>query len=97
MFICRLSHVAQVCFLLLASPSLRKLGSTAGAAGSLATREHWGGRDALYSVFSPCDVRGLSRSAQVAAVLFELIASKNVLSTASLQCRVLAATSTFSR
>jgi hypothetical protein len=69
-FICHLSHVVQVCFLLLASPSLRKLGTAAGAVASLATREHWGGRDALSSVFSPCDVRGLSRSEQVAVVLY---------------------------
>ena len=64
-FICPSSHVVQVCFLLLASPSLRKLGSVAAASTTLAAREHWSGRDAVGSIFSPCDARGLSISAQV--------------------------------
>ncbi len=54
--------------MLLSSPALRKLGATAtteGSTGSLATRKTWGGAGVLGTLFTPSEVRGLSRDAQV--------------------------------
>jgi hypothetical protein len=41
----------------------------ANAGGGLATRESWGGRGVLSTIFSPSDVRGLGADAQVTVVV----------------------------
>jgi hypothetical protein len=66
-----LSRAVQVCFMLLASPALRKLGNvagTGGGGGGLTARKKWGGTGALGALFTPSAVRGLSRDAQVGGV-----------------------------